>query len=270
MKKILKLKHVFMDKVWGYEKWIASTHKNGISLIHDEDKNLLEYLGKELPILIKEIKSDDSLSVQVHPSDIYAKEYENDNGKTECWFILEAKDDATLICGIDSGLNRDKLKGLIEDKNLESVLKRIKVNVGDMIYIPAGTVHAIEGGIKLLEVQQCSDVTYRIYDWGRDREVHIEKSLDVINFGGGNGEGVIKNFKILNTEYFTVEKIFVNGKNNFECNSDYNIYYFLSGEGTVCEEGGIESLNIEKGDSIYIMNGTKYSIEGNLEMLSIN
>ena len=161
------------------------------------------------------------------------------------------------------------MKSLIENKNVESVLKRVKVNVGDMIYIPAGTVHAIEGGIKLLEVQQCSDVTYRIYDWGRDREVHIEKSLDVINFSGGNGEGVLQNFKILKTKYFTVEKIFINGKNNFECSGDYNIYYCLNGGGEICNEEN-EKLNIEKGDSIYVMNGTKYSIAGNLEMLSIN
>lgn len=268
MKNILKLEHVFMEKIWGYEKWIASTHKNGVSLIQGEDKNLLEYLGKELPILIKEIKSDQSLSVQVHPSDEYAKKYENDNGKTECWFILEAKENATLVCGIEEGLTKEKLRDLIKNGDVEKVLKRINVKAGDMIYIPAGTVHAIEGGIKLLEVQQCSDITYRIYDWGRDREVHVEKSLDVINFTNNDEVGLIKDFKVLRTKYFTVEKVLLSGINSFECSKDYNIYHCINGKGVISESNG-ETVSISKGDSIYVLKGSKYTIDGTLEMLSI-
>lgn len=268
MKNILKLEYVYMEKIWGYEKWIASTHKNGISLIHGEDKNLLEYLGKELPILIKEIKSDESLSVQVHPSDDYANKYEGDNGKTECWFILDAKENASLICGIEEGLSREKLEELINNRDVEKILKRISIKAGDMIYIPAGTVHAIEGGIKLLEVQECSDITYRIYDWGRDREVHIQKALDVINFTNNNDAGLIRDFKILKTNYFTVEKILVKEKNDFECTKDYNIYHCINGDGVIVENTG-ETLSISKGDSIYISKGSKYTIDGSLEMLSI-
>ncbi len=268
MKNILKLEYVFMEKIWGYEKWIASTHRNGVSLIEGENKNLLEFLGKELPILIKEIKSDESLSVQVHPSDDYANKYENDNGKTECWFILEAKENATLVCGIEDGLTKESLQDLIDNGNVEKVLKRINVKAGDMIYIPAGTVHAIEGGIKLLEVQQCSDITYRIYDWGRDRELHIKKSLDVINFSNNNGAGLIEDFKVLKTNYFTVEKVSLSGVNEFECSKDYNIYHCIDGEGSILDSNG-EKLSISKGDSIYILKGTNYTIEGNLQVLSI-
>lgn len=269
MEKIIKLNPCYVERVWGYEKWILSTHKNGYSFIEGKDKNLFEYLGEELPILIKEIMANDTLSVQVHPSDDYALKYENDNGKTECWYIMECDDNASLICGIEDGLDREKLSKIINDSNnIEGFLNRIRVKKGDMIYIQAGTVHAIEGGIKLLEIQQCSDITYRIYDWGRDREVHIEKALDVINFSGNSESGKIENFKVLNTPYFTVEKIDINGIYNDMCDDKFNVYFCLGGNGLVysdCEN----KITIGKEDTIFISKFTEYKIEGNLELIKI-
>ena len=119
--------------------------------------------------MIKVIQANDTLSVQVHPDDEYSKIHESDNGKTECWYILDAKEDASLICGIKPGLNKESFSKIIEEGNIENYLEKVSVKPGDMIYIPVGTVHAIEGGLKLIEVQQSSDVTYRMYDWGRDR-----------------------------------------------------------------------------------------------------
>lgn len=268
MKKIVKLCPYYSEKVWGYEKWILSTHKNGYSFLDGENKTLFEYLNEDIPILIKEIKANDTLSVQVHPSDDYARMYEGDNGKTECWYILDCKDGAHLICGIKEGLSKEEFRKIIENGNeIEKYLKRIYVKKGDMIYIEAGTVHAIEGGIRLIEVQQCSDVTYRIYDWGRDREVHINKALDVINFNKNSKSTKIENFKILNTPYFTVEKINVNECYKSRSDKKYDVYICLEGSANVTYNS--QKIYFKSGESIYILNGVDYEINGNAELLKV-
>ncbi len=265
MDKILKLKPYYSEKIWGYEKWNLSTHRHGCSTIEGYDENLSECLGEELPILIKIIKADESLSVQVHPNDEYARKYENDNGKTECWYILDAKENAHLICGIKKGLNKDKLSNIIEENNIEKYLERISVKPGDMIYIPSGTVHAIEGGIKLAEVQQSSDVTYRMYDWGRQREMHIEKSLDVIDYEGKNNAGKIEDFKKLETPYFTVEKIDVKDSYKDLVDKNFHSYTVINGAGVISDGNSVIDLNKE--ETVYIKEGVNYSIEGNLELI---
>ena len=146
----VKLDPFYSQKIWGYEKWILSTHKNGHCKIKNSETTLINHIGKELPILNKIIKANDTLSVQVHPDDEFSIKYENDNGKTECWYILEAKDDSTLICGIKKGHTKESLAKVIENNDTENNLEKISVNPGDMIYIPVGTVHAIEGGLKLI------------------------------------------------------------------------------------------------------------------------
>lgn len=265
MNKILKLKPYYSEKIWGYEEWNLSTHRNGRSTVEGKNKYLVEELGEELPILIKIIQANEALSVQVHPGDEYSRKYENDNGKTECWYILDAKEDASLICGIKEGFNRDSFAQIIEDGKIEESLKRIKVKKGDMIYIPAGTVHAIEGGIKILEIQQSSDVTYRMYDWGRDREMHIEKSLDVIDYDMKNKGGKIENFTKLETPYFTTEKIYVKGLYEDRVNEDFHSYTVVSGYGTIISGDSI--LNLNEDETIYIKKDVEYRIDGNLELI---
>lgn len=211
-KDVLKLKPYFLKKVWGWEKWVLSCNNEGNSIVEngiEQGKKLSAILGigNDFPILTKIIKSVDVLSVQVHPDDSYANVHENSRGKTECWYILEAEEEATLIVGIKNGLNKEKLKRYILADKLEDCLERIPVKAEDFIYIPAGTVHAIEGGIKLIEVQQNSNITYRLYDWGRGREIHIEKSLDVIDYDRKNANAKIENFSKLKTPYFLLEKI---------------------------------------------------------------
>lgn len=270
MNKVLKLKSLYMEKIWGYEKWILSTHKNGISFVDCDKRNLLECIGRELPILIKEIKADSSLSVQVHPSDDYAKKNENDFGKTECWYILDADKDATLICGLKDGVTREDFKNALECSNVEGLLQRINVKEGDMIYIPSGTVHAIEGGIKILEIQQCSDVTYRIYDWGRNREIHVDKALDVINFNGDINYGKIKNFSRLETPYFIVEKLIIDGEEYIDhCDDNYCVYICLNGNGTITTNENRDIMSISELDTIYIFQNTECKINGNIEILKV-
>ncbi|AID44209.1 Mannose-6-phosphate isomerase [Candidatus Arthromitus sp. SFB-mouse-NL] len=269
MSKVLKLNPLYMEKIWGYEKWILSTHKNGISFVDSDQRNLLECIGRELPILIKEIKANNNLSVQVHPSDDYANKYENDFGKTECWYVLDADKDATLICGLKDGVTKEDFKNALECSNVEVLLKRINVKVGDMIYIPAGTVHAIEGGIKILEIQQCSDVTYRIYDWGRDREVHIDKALDVINFNSDVNYGRIENFTRLESPYFIVEKLIIDGEYIDHCGDNYCVYICLNGSGTITMKKNGNAISISELDTIYISQNIGCKINGSIEVLKV-
>ena len=263
--RILKLEPFYSEKVWGYEEWTLSTHRNGHSKIENSDTTLINHIGEELPILNKIIKANDTLSVQVHPDDEFSRKYENDNGKTECWYILEAEENSTLVCGIKDGHTKESLAEVIEKGDIEKHLEKISVKPGDMIYIPSGTVHAIEGGLKLIEVQQSSDVTYRMYDWGRDREVHIEKSLQVIDYEGKNKCGKIENFKKLETPYFTVEKIDVNEIYSDAVNEDFHSYTVISGSGKIESEN--DTIKLEKEETIYIPNGVNYNIHGNLQLL---
>lgn len=262
---MFKTKPFVSERPWGYELWTLSTHRSGQSLVLPENEKLEEYLGKQLPILIKIIKADEPLSVQVHPGDAYAREHENDNGKTECWYILEAAEGAQLIAGIQKGLNRESLKKIIEEGRLEEVLLTIPVQAGDMVYIPAGTVHAIMGGLKLFEVQQSSDSTYRMYDWGRDREMHIEKSLDVIDYTCTNGAGKIENFEKLETPYFNVEKVDLDGEKTYEVSQDFQTLNICHGEGKVVTSE--QEMPFKADETIYIPHGIKYTIQGKCELL---
>ena len=165
------------------ESWVLSCHPAGESRIAEGDfagKTLQEVLAQNgravlgekcppgaFPLLIKLIDAADDLSVQVHPGDEYARLHENSFGKTECWYLLDAAEDAQLIFGMKDELTREQFRKAIEDNTLLSHVRRVKVHAGDVAYIPAGTLHAIGRGILLAEVQQSSDVTYRVYDYGR-------------------------------------------------------------------------------------------------------
>ncbi|MGH4050896.1 MAG: type I phosphomannose isomerase catalytic subunit [Clostridium sp.] len=267
---ILKLKPFISEKIWGWEKWVLACNEDGNCTIQEgfyEGQKLSEILGRgnDFPILNKIIRAEDTLSVQVHPNDEYAKRVENANGKTECWYILEAKDGATLISGIKKGLNKDKLREIIKQDKLEDYLERINIKSGDFIYIPAGTVHAIEAGVKLIEVQQNSNITYRLHDWGRGREVHIEKSLDVIDYEGENKGGKIENFTKLETPYFNVEKIIVSSNYKDIVNGSFHSYTVICGEGII--KWSNEKIQLKREETIYISKGIKYILEGDMELI---
>lgn len=266
MGKMFKTEPFYSRRPWGYELWTLSTHRHGQSLVLPEKKSLLEVVGHPLPVLIKIIKADEALSVQVHPGDDYAHVHEHDNGKTECWYILEAREGASLIVGIEKGLTREKLADILAQGKLEEVVNYIPVQAGDMIYIPAGTVHAITGGIKLFEVQQSSDATYRMYDWGRPREMHIEKSLDVIDYAGSEKGGKIESFTTLETPYFRVEKVVLEGESRtWQVEEEFQTLNICHGSGTVSTSE--QTLTLEPDETIYIPRGTRYSVQGNIELL---
>ena len=188
-----RLKEVFgknIPSVHTGEAWEVSGYPTGPSMC--EGKTLLQYMeemgadlvGTEIrgafPLLIKLLDAREWLSVQVHPDDAYAQKVEGDPyGKTEAWVVLDCEEDAELIFGIDC--DNETLRKEIAEGRLEQHLKKVPVKVGDVLYIPAGTVHAIGANMIIYEVQQSSDRTYRLYAWGRNAELHIEKSLDVID-----------------------------------------------------------------------------------------
>lgn len=182
------------------ESWECSVHPDGMSVVTGGEfsgmtlREVLEkkpqYLGSkslEFPILVKFIDAASDLSIQVHPDDSYARENEKDNGKTEFWYVLDAEEGAELIYGFEHAMDRKKLWRAIEDGRLETMLHHIPVHKGDVFLVKPGTVHAIGKGIVIVEVQESSNVTYRLYDYdrrdkdGNKRELHFDKAADVLD-----------------------------------------------------------------------------------------
>lgn len=220
---MIKLKSVYQEYIWGgskihellhkdtgtlprvAESWEVSTHPAGKSIVENgafRGKTLNEYFDQigwgtagryaarnhQLPILIKYIDAKENLSIQVHPNDKYARKHEGDNGKNEMWFVLAADEGAFIYLGFSRDVTKEEVKRRIADNTLEEVLNRVEVKPNEAFYIPAGTVHAIGAGCLICEVQQTSNVTYRIYDYGRTdengkpRELHVKKALDVLDY----------------------------------------------------------------------------------------
>ena len=220
---MIKLKSVYQEYIWGgskihellhkdtgtlprvAESWEVSTHPAGKSIVENgafRGKTLNEYFDQigwgtagryaarnhQLPILIKYIDAKENLSIQVHPDDKYARKHEGDNGKNEMWFVLAADEGAFIYLGFSRDVTKEEIKRRIADNTLEEVLNRVEVKPNEAFYIPAGTVHAIGAGCLICEVQQTSNVTYRIYDYGRTdengnpRELHVKKALDVLDY----------------------------------------------------------------------------------------
>jgi mannose-6-phosphate isomerase len=166
--------------------------------------------GEEFPLLVKVLFPKEKLSVQVHPDDALAQKYGEPRGKTECWYALDAQPGAEVALGIKPGTPLDEVRVAIEESRLEELLACVPVCKGDMIFVDAGTVHAIGPGAVLLETQQTSDLTYRMYDYGRPRELHLEKSFEAMRLTTGSGKMTPKNVNghsiLIDQKYFRVER----------------------------------------------------------------
>ncbi|WP_455794071.1 type I phosphomannose isomerase catalytic subunit [Clostridium butyricum] len=287
----IKFENLYYERIWGGkdlekfrnnvpegvigESWDIACHKNGTGKVANGelkgkgfDEVIKEYgnkflgnsisIDEDFPLLIKLITAKDKLSVQVHPDDEYAKRVENDLGKTEAWYVVDAEEGASLIVGTKD-CDKETFKKAIEDGNLDKYLNKIPVKKGDFFYVQSGLVHAICEGILIAEIQQSSDTTYRVYDYNRGREIHVEKALDVIDFSlkGENTQGItIKNDGYDKTylclgEYFTIQKYEVNTSVK-EASDEDRFYLFtcVDGEGTIKYNGGEEKISM--GDSIFI------------------
>ena len=165
--------------------------------------------GEEFPLLIKILFPKEKLSVQVHPDDAMAQKYGEPRGKTECWYALDAQPGAEVALGIKPGTKPEQVRAAIEGSTLEGLLNLVPVNKGDMIFVDAGTVHAVEPGAVLLETQQTSDLTYRMYDYGRPRELHLDKSMEAMRLSTGAGKRLPKSVNghsiLIDEKYFRME-----------------------------------------------------------------
>lgn len=302
----LKFNNLYYDKIWGGrnlelfrsnlpegnvgESWDVACHPHGISVVKNgrfkgmKLDELIKLKGRELlgtkivqnrfPLLVKLINSKDKLSVQVHPNDKYAKEVENEIGKTEIWYVVEAFEGANLVVGTKE-CTKEQFAEAIKSGDLDKYLNKFSVKKGEVYFIKSGLVHAIGEGVIIAEIQQNSDITYRVYDYNRGRKVNLKRALDVIDLKLiGNKitgveekqEGYIK-IQYCSCSEFVLELYDIN-KVFKECSSIERFYIFtcVDGQGQLCWDGG--ELDILKGDSILIPATTgEYEFLGEMKIL---
>ena len=226
---------------------------------------IYERFGLEFPILIKFIDALDDLSIQVHPDDQMAAERHGSNGKTEMWYVMESGADSGLIVGFNQKMNRKKYVQALNDKKLKEIMNFEKVAPGDVFFIPAGLVHAIGKNILLAEIQQTSDVTYRIYDWdrvdasGKSRELHTELAVDAIDYSQRDEyktryqKSAQGTSELVKCPYFTTNLVCVGqpmGKDFHKLDS-FVIYICIAGACSI-RWGTTGSLNIRRGDTVLV------------------
>jgi len=238
---ILKLKPACKNYIWGgrrliedfgfdsgdkicAEAWTLSAHPDGASII-EGGTTLADYIKangtkilgancrhfKDFPILIKFIDARENLSVQVHPPDDYALIHENQLGKNEMWYVLDADENSVLYCGFKQKISKAEFIERIKNNSLIEVLDAVPAKKGSVIFIPAGTIHAVGKGVFLAEIQQNSNVSYRVYDYGRNRPLHIEKALDVTNLNPMTERGYSYPH-LAACDYFVVDKLNLDGE----------------------------------------------------------
>jgi mannose-6-phosphate isomerase len=200
---------VFHEKVWGtgdLSPWFSGSGKRIGEVWLDA--------GPEFPLLVKFLFTTDKLSVQVHPDDARAAR-ENSRGKTEMWHVLRAKPDACVAVGFRHPITPEKLQAAALSGEIEQLLNWVPVKPGDTIFVPAGTVHAIGAGLVLCEIQQRSDLTYRLYDYGRPRELHLDKALEVADRGCHPGVRELRGDTLVECGHFRVDRLCVDGVARF-------------------------------------------------------
>jgi mannose-6-phosphate isomerase len=175
-----------------------------------EFASIADEIGGEFPLLVKLLFPNEKLSVQVHPDDAQARAAGETRGKTECWYVLEAEPGASVALGLKNGVGAKDVAAAVSNGTMEDLMQWVPVSVGDMLFVDAGTVHAIGPGVVLLETQQTSDVTYRLYDYGRPRELHLEKGLAVIKAETAAGkvapEKIDGFVRLIEQNYFVVDR----------------------------------------------------------------
>ncbi len=256
------------------ECWGISAHPNGddvikngalagkhLSEVWKEHPDLFGNLDYDrFPLLIKIIDVKDDLSIQVHPDDIYAEANENGSfGKTECWYVLDCPENASIVIG-HNAKSEEELADMIHNGRWNDFIRELPVKKGDFLQIDPGTVHAIKGGLLILETQQNSDITYRVYDYdrisnGKPRELHVEKSIDVITVPAKSAEESIKSVQNLPTnelcklyecKYYTVFKLNIVGEMSFAQKYSFLNMSIIEGSGTV------NGIAIKKGDHMIL------------------
>jgi mannose-6-phosphate isomerase len=305
---------VFMERIWGGTKlrdrygydipsqatgecWAISGHEHGQSVVRDG-----EFQGKSLgalwrdhpelfgrtyassdgvfPLLTKILDANADLSVQVHPDDAYAMEYENgEHGKTECWYIIDCNDDAEIIYG-HTAQKKSDFEQLVDEGNWEKLLRRVPIRPGDFVYVPSGTIHALRAGTLVLETQQSSDTTYRVYDYdrkdakGNTRELHIEKAIEVTKIPHADPKFTATHAHIddlrittfIENEFFHVYEWVLSGEAACKKELDYLLVSVLDGSGEIITEGG--TFGYHKGDHFILPHGiASFKLFGNSQWI---
>lgn len=297
---LCKLKPAYKDYLWGgtrlkneygkacgtpilAETWELSCHPDGESTIasgEDAGKTLAAYLAQHpesagtrcaaqggLPLMIKLIDAAKPLSIQVHPDEAYAQKNEGQHGKTEVWYVVEAQPGAFLYYGFAHAISKEEFAARIADNTLTEVLNKVFVKAGDVCFIEAGTVHAIGAGVVIAEIQQSSNVTYRVYDYGRvgtdgkPRALHVEKAKDVSVLEPPKQYDFGPHLAVC--EAFESDLLNVDGTAQLSAGEDsFHSVLVLSGSGKICCGG--QELAFQKGDSLFLSAGSGvYSICGN-------
>ncbi|CAK8582473.1 mannose-6-phosphate isomerase, class I [Priestia megaterium] len=303
---------VFQERIWGGtelesqygyripsaqtgECWAISAHPNGPNTVregHYAGKTLGElwdehpeifghFNSQRFPLLTKILDANDDLSIQVHPGDEYAQEFENGElGKTECWYILGCKEDATMIFG-HRAQSKEEFMQLVNEGHWNDLLQRVKIKPGDFFYVPSGTLHALCEGTLVLETQQSSDTTYRVYDYnrlgqeGKLRELHLEKAIDVTTIPHIASHiepisiqekgGTITTF--LEEDYFSVYKWDIQSSLELLQTHHFTLGSVIEGSGTLWTEEG--EFPLQKGDHFILPNSIKaFTLTGQLEVIA--
>ena len=262
-----KMETIEKKYIWGTEEWMLSD-------LHKE----VEYT----PLLVKIIEARDHLSLQVHPANEYAKEHENSRGKTEMWYVLDCEPKAFLYYGLKNRISQEEFSKRIKNDTILEVCRKVEVKRGDVFFIPAGMLHAIGKGIKVAEIQQNSNITYRIYDYHRKdafqqyRPLHLKQAKEVLGFVPPlhgyrpmgqriKKQGYYKTL-LVRCPYFQVSRMEIEGIwEEPEVGLDQSLL-ILEGGGTLFHHKTM--MEIKAGDSIYIPKGSgEYKIEGKMELL---
>lgn len=272
------------------EAWTISAHKNGNCMIEnteyagmtlaqlfDEHRELFGNIdGDQFPLLVKFIDANDNLSVQVHPDDAYAAKYENSLGKTECWYVLQADEGTQMVMGHHAKTKEEFVKAVEED-DYDHLLNTFKIKEGDFFYIPSGTLHAICSGSLIYEAQQSSDITYRVYDYhrkqkdGSERQLHVQQSIDVTkvpadiaqqnDFVSNDLENGSRT-TLIESEFFTVDKYDLNGKNTIINDKPFQMVSVIEGSGT------LDTMEVKKGDNFVICSDQQETIlDGTMQVM---
>lgn len=300
MHQFLKFEPILKSKIWGGEKlgtflgkatrqtdvgesWELSDVEGDTSVVSQGDfkgKNLKELIeeykgtlvgdaiyeqfGNKFPLLIKFIDAKEALSIQLHPHDDLAKKRHNSFGKTEMWYVMQADEKANLIVGFEKDVTKEEYLHHLENKSLTEILNIDEVQKGDVYFIPTGRVHAIGAGVLLAEIQQTSDITYRVYDWDRQdaegnyRELHTEEAIDAIDYKAQDSyktlyeSGKNTSSEIVSCPYFTTNILPVNGTLaiNHQDKSSFVIYMCVEGKAEFSVSN--QTVSIQKGETLLV------------------
>lgn len=312
----LFLKPYFQPKIWGGRKlekifdydipegdigecWAISGHQHGQSIVingkyagtklgdlWNEHRELFgDAKGDVFPLLTKILDAEDSLSVQVHPDNAYAQEHEGELGKTECWYIIDAEDGAELIYG-HNAKTHEELNSMLENGEWNALLRKVPVKKGDFFYVPSGTVHALNKGIMVLETQQSSDTTYRMYDYdrvdkttGKTRELHIKQSEDTITVPHVDpkinietqkiGDNAINTFvRAPQSPFFAVYEWLIKDELDLQhTDGEYTLASVITGRGKLIADG--KEYDLKKGDHFIIpAQISDWTINGDLQLIA--